>query len=72
MENGEVPQALVLKNSIFGSSMMEDDTFSLVGCMVSPGFESQDFELFTQEDLLAEYPEYEDIIRKLAYEEIPE
>ncbi|MEH7180228.1 cupin domain-containing protein [Neobacillus vireti] len=72
LDQGEVPQALVPKNSIFGSSVMGDDTFSLVGCMVSPGFEFQDFELFTQADLLAKYPQYKDVIIKLAYEVIPE
>ena len=72
LDNGEVPQALVPKNSIFGSSVMEEDTCSLVGCMVSPGFEFQDFELFTQADLLTQYPEHKDIIMKLAYEKIPE
>ncbi|TDK61035.1 cupin domain-containing protein [Bacillus salipaludis] len=71
-ENGEVPQALVPKNSIFGSSVMEKDTYSLVGCMVSPGFDFQDFELFTQAELLEKYPQHEAIIKKLAYEEIPE
>ncbi|MED4071048.1 cupin domain-containing protein [Priestia endophytica] len=72
LDNGEVPQALVPKNSIFGSSVMEEDTCSLVGCMVSPGFEFQDFELFTQADLLSKYPQYKDIIMKVAYEKIPE
>ncbi|WP_422658887.1 cupin domain-containing protein [Paenibacillus sp. EC2-1] len=71
LENGEVPQVLVPKNSIFGSSVKEEDTFSLVGCMVSPGFEFQDFELFTQEQLLAKYPQHKDIIMKLAYDLIP-
>ncbi|MED1467485.1 cupin domain-containing protein [Bacillus salipaludis] len=71
-ENGEVPQALVPKNSIFGSSVMEKDTYSLVGCMVSPGFDFQDFELFTQAELLEKYPQHGAIIKKLAYEEIPE
>jgi predicted cupin superfamily sugar epimerase len=72
LDKGEVPQALVPKNSIFGSSVMDKDTFSLVGCMVSPGFEFQDFELFTQDDLLSKYPKYKDIIMKLAYEIIPD
>jgi predicted cupin superfamily sugar epimerase len=72
LDNGEVPQALVPKNSIFGSSVVEEDTCSLVGCMVSPGFEFQDFELFTQADLLSKYPQYKDIIMKLAYEKVPE
>lgn len=72
LDKGEVPQALVPKNAIFGSSVMEEDTFSLVGCMVSPGFEFQDFELFTQEELLSKYPAYKNIIKKLAYKTIPE
>ena len=46
LDKGEVPQALVPKNSIFGSSVMDEDTFSLVGCMVSPGFDYKDFEFF--------------------------
>lgn len=71
LENGEVPQVLVPKNSIFGSSVKDEDTFSLVGCMVSPGFEFQDFELFTQDELLAKYPQHQDIIMKLAYDLIP-
>ncbi|WNS76539.1 cupin domain-containing protein [Bacillus sp. DTU_2020_1000418_1_SI_GHA_SEK_038] len=72
LDKGEVPQALVPKNAIFGSSVMEEDTFSLVGCMVSPGFEFQDFELFTQDELLSQYPTHKEIIEKLAYKTIPE
>ena len=71
LENGEVPQVLVPKNTIFGSSVKDRDTFSLVGCMVSPGFEYQDFELFTQEELLLKYPEHKEIIMKIAYDVIP-
>jgi hypothetical protein len=71
LEKGEVPQALVPKNSIFGSSVLEKDTYSLVGCMVSPGFEFKDFELFTQDELLLNYPQHEEIILKLAYKYIP-
>ncbi|WP_404330777.1 cupin domain-containing protein [Mesobacillus maritimus] len=72
LDEGEIPQALVPKNSIFGSSVMDEDTFSLVGCMVSPGFEYKDFELFTQSELLLKYPQHKDIIRKMAYEKIPD
>lgn len=70
IENGETPQVLVPKNSIFGSSVMENGSFSLVGCMVAPGFEYEDFELFTQSELLDKYPQHEKIIRKLAYEKL--
>ena len=70
IENGETPQVLVPKHTIFGSSVDETATFSLVGCMVSPGFDYADFELFTQEDLLKDYPQYEAVIRKMAYEQL--
>lgn len=70
LEAGERPQAIVRKNSIFGSSVIEQNTFSLVGCMVSPGFDFADFELFTQEALLKLYPQHEEMIRKLAYEKL--
>lgn len=70
IENGETPQAIVPKNSIFGSSVIDEGTFSLVGCMVSPGFDFEDFELFTQEELLEKYPQHESIIKKMAYEKL--
>lgn len=71
LDAGERPQAIVRKNSIFGSSVNDLNTFSLVGCMVSPGFDFEDFELFTQDTLLEHYPQHETIIRKLAYENLP-
>lgn len=70
LEAGEVPQVAVPKNTIFGSSVDDPDTFSLVGCMVAPGFDFADFELFTQAELLADFPHHEEVIRKMAYEKI--
>lgn len=67
IENGEIPQVLVPKNYIFGSAM-NNKGFSLVGCMVSPGFDFDDFELFKRKDLLKLYPKYANIIEKLTIE----
>lgn len=64
IENGESPQVLVPKGCIFGSAM-NNDGFSLVGCMVSPAFEYKDFELFNRDELLSLYPEHQSIINKL-------
>lgn len=71
IEGGERPQILVPKNSIFGSSVDSTDSYALVGCMVSPGFEFKDFEMFTQSELMEKYPEHEEIIQKMAYEVLP-
>lgn len=64
---GEQPQVLVPRHTIFGSSVDGAETFSLVGCMVAPGFDFADFELFTQQQLLEDYPQHEAIIRKMAF-----
>lgn len=64
IENGDSPQVLVPKGYIFGSAM-NNNGFSLVGCMVSPAFTYDDFELFKCNDLLNLYPEHQSIIKKL-------
>ncbi|MBB6625049.1 cupin domain-containing protein [Clostridium gasigenes] len=64
IEKGEVPQVLVPKNYIFGSAM-NNEGYALVGCMVSPGFDFKDFELFERSDLLNRYPTHKDVIMKL-------
>lgn len=66
IEAGQQLQAVVPKNVIFGSSVETD--YALVSCMVAPGFEYEDFELFKRADLLATYPEHADIITRLTAE----
>lgn len=60
----QVLQYCVPKGTIFGSTV--EDGFSLVSCMVSPGFEFKDFELFSYNELIEQYPEYKKIIRLLS------
>lgn len=64
-EKGYLPQFLVPKNTIFGSTVLEKNSYSLVSCVVAPGFDFADFELFKKEELLAAYPIHSDIIEKL-------
>ncbi|GGB01098.1 cupin [Macrococcus hajekii] len=64
--NGEVPQYLVPKETIFASSVEGESEWSLVGCMVSPAFSFDEFKLFSQDELINQYPEHETIIRKYA------
>lgn len=47
---------------------MNNYGFSLVGCIVSSGFEFKDFELFKREQLIVKYSNYESIITKLTVE----
>ena len=58
-------QFLVKKDTIFGSTVLEEDQYSFVSCVVAPGFDFADFELFTKDELLKEYPLEEKIIERL-------
>lgn len=66
--NGERLHFKVPAGTIFGSTVEKD--YSLVSCVVVPGFEFTDFKLFTQADLLADFPQHEAIIKQLAFEKI--
>ncbi len=67
IEKGEMPQILVPAGSIFGSCIDNPQTnqYSLVGCMVSFGFQFEDFELFNREELVKAYPSHQSIIERL-------
>jgi uncharacterized protein len=65
IEKGELPQGLVPADVVFGAEPLEHDNFSLVSCLVSPGFDFRDFILYEEKDLCSMYPEHTDIIKKL-------
>jgi predicted cupin superfamily sugar epimerase len=59
------PQQLVPPGVVFGSTVEEPDSYSLVSCVVTPGFDFQDFRLYDAEELLAKWPEAKEIIKRL-------
>lgn len=66
VEKAEHMQVLIPAGTVFAAEVAGKESYSLIGCMVSPGFEFQDFELFSQEDLIQAYPQHSDLIRKFA------
>lgn len=67
VEKGELPQIVVPKGYIFGAAM-ENEGYSLVGCMVSPCFLYQEFCLVGRDELIRRYPQYRDVIMRLTRE----
>ncbi len=65
LDAGQTPQFLVPANTIFGSTVLEEDSYTLVSCTVAPGFDFKDFELFNAETLCSLYPEHSEIIDRL-------
>lgn len=66
IKNGEQFQFAVPKNTIFASEVSMHDAFGLVSCVVSPGFDYRDFELLKKATLLHLYPNYSEVIKRLA------
>jgi predicted cupin superfamily sugar epimerase len=63
-DKGEVFQAVIPAGTIFGATVNDKDSYSLVSCMVSPGFNFDDFELMGREDLLSKFPDLKEMIIK--------
>lgn len=63
IDQGQYLAYRVPQGVIFGSTV--DTGYALVSCLCAPGFEYDDFELFDRQDLLAAYPQHEEIICRL-------
>ena len=61
-DNGELPQYVVPAGSWFASSVKDEDSFSLVGCTVAPGFDFDDFELANRKSLIETFPDHKELI----------
>ena len=64
IDNGESFQVVVNSGSWFAASINGHDSYSLVGCTVSPGFDYHDWELADTETLVQMYPAHKLIIEK--------
>lgn len=65
---GENAQLVVPEGVIFGSSVDDGDAYAFVSCAVAPGFDFEDFTLYTTSELLEVYPTHEKVIRKMTKE----
>lgn len=65
VDQGEQPQVLIPAGTIFGAEVSEKNSFTLVSCMVSPGFDYHDFYLYTADELTKQFPAHSTIITRL-------
>ena len=64
----QVLQLAIPAGTIFGCYPAEQHSFTLAGCMVSPGFDFEDFEILSREYLLGKYPREHELIMQLTRE----
>jgi uncharacterized protein len=64
-QNDGAFQVVIPANSWFGALVHTPDSFVLAGCTVAPGFDFSDFEIADRSRLLAEFPQYTNLIEQL-------
>ena len=66
-EKGETPQFVVKGGDWFAAEVVNENSYSLVGNTVSPGFSFEDLELRTRKELLTLFPDKEELITRLTH-----
>lgn len=64
IEDGEFPQFVVKAKDWFAAEVLNPNTYSLVGCTVSPGFDFRDFKLAQRNQLAKLFPDHKALIKK--------
>jgi predicted cupin superfamily sugar epimerase len=59
-----LPLAVVPAGDFFGAEVL-GDSYSLVGCTVSPGFDFDDFEMPSRDELYQQFPQHGELIQRL-------
>jgi len=65
LKTGHRPQVIVPCDSWQGMRLLPGGTFGLMGCTVAPGFEFADYAHGVRKELLEQYPEHAEQIRRL-------
>jgi hypothetical protein len=65
IEKGESLFAVIPHGSWFGATVDDPNTFALVGCVVAPGFDFEDFELAKRDELIEQFPQHSEIFKQL-------
>ena len=63
---GERPMAVIPKGCIFAAENLENDGYSFVSCVTTPGFDYDGFRLVGREELSQQFPDEYDRIGYLA------
>lgn len=66
-KNYEIPQYTVPAHHYFAAEVIQKNSFSFVGCTVSPGFDFRDFLLPTCEELCNQFPKHKNLITQLTH-----
>jgi predicted cupin superfamily sugar epimerase len=64
IDNGQQMQIVIPVGCWFTAQVVPSGKYMLMGCVVSPGFDFDDFEMGNAENLIQKFPQHEEIIKK--------
>ena len=67
LSSDERPQVIIPQGTIFAAEVVDKNSFTLMGCVVCPGFDFEDFKLFKRAELLDRYPQHKEIIHQFTF-----
>lgn len=65
--SNQTPQLVVHGGNYFAAKIPKKDAYALVGCTVAPGFDFEDFELPSRQELTARFPEHKELIANFTH-----
>lgn len=65
LDKHETLHVCIPQGSWLGAYGQQEHAYTLVSCVVAPGFEFEDFELAQRDQLITMYPQYHDVITML-------
>ncbi|NUN08114.1 MAG: cupin domain-containing protein [Ignavibacteriaceae bacterium] len=66
-ERGEVLQYTIPEGSWFAANPGTENSYSLIGCTVAPGFDFEDFELAGRDSLVSRFPQHKELITRFSH-----
>jgi predicted cupin superfamily sugar epimerase len=67
LAQGQRPQVLVERGVWQGSRLLAGGRWALLGCTVSPGFEYEDYDSASRDDLTSRWPAFAEVIAALTH-----
>ena len=61
-EEDSIYQITIPAGTIFGAEVIQSNSFTLLSCMVAPGFDFNDFRLMNRDEMLNMFPYHKDVI----------
>lgn len=65
LNKNQLLQLIIPAGAVFGAEITDPNSFAILGCMVSPGFHFDDFELVSANEMYAHFPNQKSIIEQL-------